>query len=182
MLADVVVAFVVLLAPVNALSRSGAQWVNLQRLPPAPSGPTTLATAAASFPSFTFTQPLDHFSDTGFTWEQRFWVSDRHYQAGGPVIVLDSGESSGTGRLPYLDTGIVDILANATGGLGVVLEHRYYGTSVPVSNFTTDSLRLVHATSVEIASHVPAFQMAQHRPSAGGLGEFHGEREVCEYF
>jgi len=30
-------------------------------------------------------------------------------------------------RLPFLDTGIVDILTNATGGLGVVLEHRYYG-------------------------------------------------------
>ena len=72
--------------------------------------------------------------DTDFT---------RHYQAGGPVIVLDSGESSGTERLPYLDTGIVDILANATGGLGIVLEHRYYGESVPVLNFTTDSLRYV---------------------------------------
>jgi len=30
-------------------------------------------------------------------------------------------------RLPFLDTGIVDILTNATGGLSVVLEHRYYG-------------------------------------------------------
>jgi len=30
-------------------------------------------------------------------------------------------------RLPFLDTGIVDILTNATRGLGVVLEHRYYG-------------------------------------------------------
>ena len=30
-------------------------------------------------------------------------------------------------RLSFLDTGIVDILTNATGGLGVVLEHRYYG-------------------------------------------------------
>ena len=32
-------------------------------------------------------------------------------------------------RLPFLDTGIVEILAKATGGLGIVLEHRYYGTS-----------------------------------------------------
>lgn len=30
-------------------------------------------------------------------------------------------------RLPFLDTGIVEILARATGGVGVVLEHRYYG-------------------------------------------------------
>ena len=76
-----------------------------------------------------------------FTWNQRFWVSDRHYVSGGPVFVLDGGEDTGEDRLPYLDTGIVDILTNATGGLGIVLEHRYYGESVPVLNFTTDSLR-----------------------------------------
>ncbi|KAI0762442.1 peptidase S28 [Fomes fomentarius] len=96
---------------------------------------------SASFPQFTFTQPLDHFSDTGLSFEQRYWVSDRHYQAGGPVIVFETGESSGTSRIPILDTGIIDILANATNGLGVILEHRYYGKSVPVQNFTTDSLR-----------------------------------------
>jgi len=31
-------------------------------------------------------------------------------------------------RLPFLDTGIVEILTKATSGLGIVLEHRYYGT------------------------------------------------------
>ena len=63
-------------------------------------------------------------------------------------------------RLPFLDTGIVDILTNATQGLGVVLEHRYYGKlcghtsispsslrwlgeSIAVQNLTTDSLRYV---------------------------------------
>ncbi|KAI0757595.1 peptidase S28 [Daedaleopsis nitida] len=96
---------------------------------------------SATFPQYTFTQPLDHFSDTGFTFEQHYWVSDRHYQPGGPVIVFETGESSGTSRIPVLDTGIINILANATNGLGVILEHRYYGKSVPVQNFTTDSLR-----------------------------------------
>jgi hypothetical protein len=80
-----------------------------------------------SFPVFNFTQPLDHFADTGFTWNQRYFVNSRHYKPGGPVIVLDGGETSVTDRLPFLDTGIVDILANATNGLGVILEHRYYG-------------------------------------------------------
>ena len=82
---------------------------------------------SASFPQYTFTQPLDHFSDTGHTFEQRYWVSDRHYKPGGPVIVFETGESSGTSRIPILDTGIINILANATNGLGVILEHRYYG-------------------------------------------------------
>ncbi|KIP05030.1 hypothetical protein PHLGIDRAFT_491601 [Phlebiopsis gigantea 11061_1 CR5-6] len=100
-----------------------------------------LSPSGAHFPQFNFSQPLDHFTDTGVTFNQRYWVSDRHYKPGGPVIVLDGGETSGTGRLVYMDTGIVDILTNATGGLGVVLEHRYYGASIPVQNFTTDSMR-----------------------------------------
>ena len=54
-------------------------------------------------------------------------MNDRHYKKGGPVIVLDGGETSGVNRLPFLKTGIVEILSNATGGLGVILEHRYYG-------------------------------------------------------
>ncbi|KAF8228544.1 peptidase S28 [Tricholoma matsutake] len=91
-----------------------------------------------------FQQPLDHFSNSSkHTFHQRYWVNDRHYvpNGGGPVIVLDGGETSGQDRLPFLDTGIVDILAKATRGVGVVLEHRYYGESIPVNNFTTDSLR-----------------------------------------
>ncbi|KZP11672.1 peptidase S28 [Athelia psychrophila] len=91
-----------------------------------------------------FEQPLDHFAKTNHTFGQRYWVSTRHYTPGAtgtPVFVLDGGETSGEHRLPFLDTGIVDILAAATGGVGVILEHRYYGDSIPVSNFSTDSLR-----------------------------------------
>lgn len=59
----------------------------------------------------------------------------RHYKPDSeeptPVFVLDSGETNAEGRLPYLDHGILDILANATNGIGIVLEHRYYGTSLP---------------------------------------------------
>lgn len=150
MLMRLITTAALFLGSAGALSHSGAQRINIQRLAKAPSGVATLATnaPAPSFPVSSFTQPLDHFSETGFTWEQRYWVSDRHYKAGGPVIVLDSGESSGIERLPYMDTGIVDILANATGGLGVVLEHRYYGESIPVQNFTTDSMRYVLNESV----------------------------------
>ncbi|RDB14917.1 putative extracellular serine carboxypeptidase [Hypsizygus marmoreus] len=104
---------------------------------------STEATANTDFRARWFEQPLDHFSKTGHTFHQRYWVNDRHYVAGPgtPVIVLDGGETSGEDRLPFLDTGIVEILAQATGGVGVVLEHRYYGASIPVDNFTTDSLR-----------------------------------------
>ena len=45
---------------------------------------------STDFPEYTFTQPLDHFADTGFTFEQHYWLSDRHYQPGGPVIVFET--------------------------------------------------------------------------------------------
>ncbi|TRM64170.1 serine carboxypeptidase S28-domain-containing protein [Schizophyllum amplum] len=98
------------------------------------------------FPAQWFEQPLDHFNnETGDTFGQRYWVNKRHYLPGtnAPVIVLDGGETSGEGRIPFLDTGIVEILTRATGGVGVVLEHRYYGETQPVQNLTTDSLRFL---------------------------------------
>ena len=86
----------------------------------------------SSFAPQWFTQPLDHFSNSSDTFAQRFWVNTRHYrpQAGRPVFVLDGGETNGEDRLPFLDTGIMEILARATGGLSVVLEHRYYGMCI----------------------------------------------------
>jgi len=89
--------------------------------------------AAPEFSAETFTQPLDHFyNSTDATFLQRFWVNSRHYKPrpGAPVIVIDGGETNGEDRLPFLDTGIADILARATGGVGVVLEHRYYDAFV----------------------------------------------------
>ena len=96
---------------------------------------TTEAEAVSSpvtpkFRAQTFTQPLDHFrTTTDATFQQRFWVNARHYKPrpGAPVIVIDGGETSGENQLPFLDTCITDLLARATGGVGVVLEHRYYG-------------------------------------------------------
>lgn len=79
------------------------------------------------FKGYWFRQPLDHFANSTHTWRQRYWINTRYYQpnTSAPVIVLDGGETSGEDRLPFLDTGIVEILAKATGGVGVVLEHRW---------------------------------------------------------
>ncbi|KAF8585928.1 peptidase S28 [Ramaria rubella] len=130
----------------------GPQAVNLWRLnqrlqPASPAGSNEKVTArATALPSniirSTFTQPLDHFdAKNSITFEQQYWVNTEFYEPGGPVILLDSGEDPGTDRLPYISTGIAAKLANATGGLCLVLEHRYYGGSIPVENFSTDALR-----------------------------------------
>lgn len=57
--------------------------------------------------------------------------------------MLQSGETSGEGRLPFLQKGIVAQLSEATGGLGVILEHRYYGTSFPVPDLSTANMRFL---------------------------------------
>ena len=103
-------------------------WTGVSQIPLAAVAPATAA--VPEFRAETFTQPLDHFyNSTDATFPQRFWVNSRHYEPrpGAPVIVIDGGETNGEDRLPFLDTGIADILARATGGVGVVLEHRYYG-------------------------------------------------------
>ena len=95
-----------------------------------------------SYEAHCFTQLKTHFDDSdNSTFCQRYWIDASNYRPGGPVFVLDGGETDGAGRLPYLEKGILQILANATNGISIVLEHRYYGESVPVESFTTDNLR-----------------------------------------
>ncbi|KAJ4290077.1 hypothetical protein N0V88_006583 [Collariella sp. IMI 366227] len=94
--------------------------------------------------------PVDHFHNDSLyephsseSFPLRYWFDAQYYKKGGPVIVLQSGETSGVGRLPFLQKGIVAQLAQATHGLGVILEHRYYGKSYPTSDFSTDNLRFL---------------------------------------
>lgn len=54
-----------------------------------------------------------------------------------------SGETSGKARLPYMQKGILAQLAQATGGLSVIVEHRYYGTSFPVPDLSIENLRFL---------------------------------------
>ncbi|KIK69784.1 hypothetical protein GYMLUDRAFT_34181 [Collybiopsis luxurians FD-317 M1] len=158
---------------VHALSpnllRLGPQGVNLWKLDQHHQSFDVQDTAQVAFavdkPEFTalwFEQPLDHFDKSiKDTFKQRYWINKRHFKpgTGAPVIVLDGGETSGEDRLPFLDTGIVEILARETQGLGVVLEHRYYGESIATGNLTTDSLRFLNnaqsaADSANFMSHV----------------------------
>lgn len=100
------------------------------------------------FSAYNISVPIDHFSTdsqyephlTG-NFNLRYWFDDTHYKEGGPVIMLASGEDTGVDRLPYLQKGIVHQIAEATGGIAVVLEHRFYGTSIPTSDLSTESLR-----------------------------------------
>lgn len=54
-----------------------------------------------------------------------------------------TGRLTISGRLPYLQKGILGQLAQATKGIGVVLEHRYYGASIPTPDMSTENLRFL---------------------------------------
>ncbi|KAH7032739.1 peptidase S28 [Microdochium trichocladiopsis] len=109
-----------------------------------------VAAAAPDYKEYFLQTPVDHFHNeskyephSNETFGLRYWFDAQYYKPGGPVIVLAGGETSGAGRLPFLEKGIVYELTKATGGLGVILEHRYYGTSYPTEDFSTENLRFL---------------------------------------
>lgn len=74
---------------------------------------------AERYPTQYFTQQVSHdpTQPSDDTFEQRYWFDATYYRPGGPVILLDGGETDGKNRLTYIESGILRILSEATGGL-----------------------------------------------------------------
>jgi len=103
-----------------------------------------------------FSIPVDHFHNS-FAYEphsdasyaNRYFIDDTHYSPGGPVILYLGGETAAENRLPLFHGGIIQKIANATGGLQVILEHRYYGYrgagegSWPTPDLSTHNMRFL---------------------------------------
>lgn len=105
---------------------------------------------ATLYPAYNISVPVDHFHNessyaphSNEKFPLRYWFDASHYKKGGPVIVLQGGETDGSERLPFLQKGILAQLAQATNGIGVVLEHRYFGTSFPTPDLSTKNLRFL---------------------------------------
>ncbi len=86
-----------------------------------------------------FDQLLDHYDYTQTkTWKQRYWVIDKFYNAtAGPVYLFICGEYTCSG-VPKARQWVI-LLAEQTHGLILIVEHRFYGESMP---FGADSLSL----------------------------------------
>lgn len=87
----------------------------------------SVATAPEGITGHHFKSKVDHFNATSATFNQRYWISSRHYKPGGPVIALSADQSPAPGYVRSLDYGIVDEVLKQTNGLGVVIEQRYNG-------------------------------------------------------
>lgn len=186
--------------PVCSPNRNGAGFLKLlekDRSHPHLQDGEYMEPAASKYPDIiaaTLTQPLDHFdATTNLTFEQRYWYSLRHYRPSSqraanepvPVFILDSGETNAEGRLPYLDHGILDILTSAVGGIGVILEHRYYGKSFPPrsafgpgESWSVDELRWLNnrqalEDSAEFVRRAIFSGIDEHDAKTGSAGRAH---------
>lgn len=114
---------------------------------------------ATPYPEYNFSVPVDHLhNETRYAphsddfFDLRYWFDAQHYREGGPVFVIAAGEAEASERLPFLSHGIVSQLAAKYNGIGVILEHRYYGKSYPVDALTPENIRFL-STDQAIADY-----------------------------
>ncbi|KAJ7056562.1 peptidase S28 [Mycena amicta] len=98
--------------------------------------------AAAPPTAYFFDQLLDHSNPSLGTFKQRFWFFDGYYQEGGPIVLFNAGEEDASLYTGYLKNGtITGAIAYATGGATIVMEHRYWGASIPFANYSTANMK-----------------------------------------
>ncbi|KAJ6630993.1 serine carboxypeptidase S28-domain-containing protein [Mycena sp. CBHHK59/15] len=95
-------------------------------------------TAAAAPVAHFFDQILDHSNPSLGTFPQRYWFYEGYYKQGGPLC-CSMHASLYTG---YLGNGtITGAIAYAVGGATIVMEHRYWGASIPFANYSTANMK-----------------------------------------
>ncbi|KAI7903368.1 peptidase S28, partial [Cokeromyces recurvatus] len=89
---------------------------------------------------FYFDQPIDHFSLNKTTFKHRYWANTDAYKPGGPVILYNAGEVAADERSLYVLNSTMLELARNLNGILIVMEHRFYGLSMPALDFSTEAL------------------------------------------
>ncbi|KAI1265567.1 serine carboxypeptidase S28 [Xylariaceae sp. FL1019] len=90
----------------------------------------------------TFTQPIDHKNSKEGTFEQRYWWNAEYYEEGGPVFLFNGGESDASDLVGYVDNyTLPGLFAQEFKGIAIVIEHRYFGESVPYDTLTAETLQ-----------------------------------------
>ncbi|KAH8681442.1 peptidase S28 [Xylariales sp. PMI_506] len=95
--------------------------------------------------SGTFQQNLDHDDLQAGTFSQRYWWDASNYKKGGPIFLFNPGESAADSRLGFLgNTTLSGLYAQEYGGAAIVIEHRYWGESVPFDQLTAETLQYLN--------------------------------------
>lgn len=91
----------------------------------------------------TFQQLIDHRRPELGTFSQRYWYNDEFYDGpGSPVILVTPGESDAENYLGYTENEALPGKFGETNHAAVILlEHRFWGGSFPVSNLSTTNLQ-----------------------------------------
>ncbi|KAJ1719135.1 hypothetical protein LPJ53_006043 [Coemansia erecta] len=107
----------------------------------------------SSAQDYYFDQKVDHFGLRGnSTFKQKFYINGDYYVSGGPIYLFNSGETPASPS--YLAAGEPFTLAKATGGMLIIMEHRYYGVSYPVSDMSGPNMRyLTLENALEDVAH-----------------------------
>ena len=72
--------------------------------------------------------PIDHNDSSVGTYQNRYWINDKHYSPGGPIFVYDTGE---TGAPQVLEINFANSsswfeqMLEEFHGMGILWEHRY---------------------------------------------------------
>lgn len=131
-------------------SAANEQWRNRRTLlpkPPArkPAVSDNLQKEAETHKSgnTTFTQYIDHSNRDLGTFEQFYYWSSEYWGGPGfPVVFMTPGESAAAGYDGYLEnTTLTGHFAQVLNAAVIVMEHRYWGQSIPVPDFSTENMK-----------------------------------------
>ena len=78
-------------------------------------------------------------------WSQRYYQCDTYFKkgVGNLILLILGGEGAIEPSEGLLYPFIVNEVAKEFNGLVVQIEHRFYGESIPIVNYTNDDLKLL---------------------------------------
>ncbi|KAF2661116.1 hypothetical protein K491DRAFT_477184 [Lophiostoma macrostomum CBS 122681] len=91
------------------------------------SGPFSDPLIKSDYPFYNITQPLYHDGSGTGSFNQRFQLVTDFYKPGGPILFTIGPED----HIPAVDNSHFYDMAKELGGAAAVLEHRFFGTSLP---------------------------------------------------
>lgn len=97
-----------------------------------------------------YNDQLVHHSDSDANkkkWTQRYYQSETYFRgAGNPILLILGGEGAIEPEEGLLYPFIVNEVAREVNGLVVQIEHRFYGQSLPIIDYTNEDLKLLMNT------------------------------------